>query len=134
MNKQKLDELTAHMTAAQNEVYDSVVARKGLEYANVVIRAASAIAVLQAAGGAFDGHPQIDTIEKAVNYAIECVLALGAAEAAKLEDIHVAIPDTIGRLKQLTEEFQGDVLSFVQQAVKRVPVGDGNINMLGDGE
>lgn len=134
MNKQKLDELTAHMTAAQNEVYDSIVARKGLEYANVVTRTASAVAVLQAAGGAFDGHPQIDTIEKAVNYAIECVLALGTAEAAKLSNIHTATPETLIDLKQISDEFQGDVVSFVQQAVKRVAVGDGNINMLGDGE
>lgn len=131
MDKEALDKLTEHMANAQNEVFESIEARKGTEYTGIVVRAASSIAVLQAAGAAFIEHPQIDTIEKATNYAIDCVLYVASAEVMRLREIATTADPTA--ILQLREELYGDIASFTQQAVRRVAPGEGNINKLKDG-
>ena len=118
MDKQELEGLIDHMEAAQNEVLDSITARKGKEYTALVAGHGSAIAVFQAAGSAFIDHPQIQIIENAVNFGIQCVVQVGTAQALRLEGI--GINASAEKLVAAADEFQGDLEAFVQQTVQHV--------------
>ena len=118
MYKQEFKGLIDHMEAAQNEVLDSITARKGKEYTALVARHGSAIAVFQAAGSAFIDHPQIQTIENAVNFGIQCVIQVGTAQALRLDGSDRNVSHE--KLVAATDEFMGDLEAFVQQTVQHV--------------
>ena len=122
MDKQEFKGLIDHMEAAQNEVLDSITARKGKEYTALVARHGSAIAVFQAAGSAFVDHPQIQIIENAVNFGIQCVVQVGTAQALRLEGC--SLNPSAEKLTAVADEFQGDLEAFVQQTVQRVKVSE----------
>ena len=122
MDKQELKGLIDHMEAAQNEVLDSITARKGKEYVALVVRHGSAIAVFQAAGIAFIDHPQIQIIENAVNFGIQCVAQVGTAQVLLLEGFSRNV--SAEKLTAVEDEFQGDLEAFVQQTVQRVKVSE----------
>ena len=118
MDKQELKGLIDHMEAAQSEVLDSITARKGKEYTALVARHGSAIAVFQAAGNAFIDHPQIQIIENAVNFGIQCVVQVGVAQALRLEGS--SLNASAEKMQAVSDEFQGDLAAFVQQTVQHV--------------
>ena len=118
MDKQEFKGLIDHMEAAQNEVLDSITARRGKEYTALVARHGSAVAVFQAAGSAFTNHPQIQTIENAVNFGIQCVVQVGVAQVLRLEGSSLNV--SVEKLQAVSDEFQGDLEAFVQQIVKKV--------------
>ena len=130
MSNDKLKELTDNMAAAQTEVLDNLEVLKGKEYTQLVALHGGAIAVLQASGSAFISHPQIDAIESAINFSIKCVVQVGAAQVMRLRGVELSSVSAF----QVSEEFMRDLQAFVQQAVRRVSVGEGNINQVGDGE
>ena len=118
MEKQKLKGLLDHMAAAQSEVLDAIEAQHGKEYVALVARHGGAIAVLKASNGAFIDHPQGQTIENAINLGIYCVIEVGIAKALKLRNEPQPIDDK--KLREVSDEFQGDLVAFVQQTVQHV--------------
>lgn len=126
MDKQELKGLIDHMEAAQSEVLDAIEARHGKEYVALVARHGGAIAVLKASNGAFIDHPQSQTIENAINLGIYCVIEVGIAQVLKLQNEPQPVDDK--KLREVSDEFQGDLVAFVQQTVKyaKLPEGESN--------
>ena len=126
MSNDKLKELTDNMAAAQNEVLDNLKVLKGKEYTQLVTLHGGAIAVLQASGSAFINHPQIDTIESAINFSIKCVVQVGATQVMRLRGVELSSVSAF----QVSEEFMYDLQAFVRPAVKHVDPGEGNVDRL----
>ena len=128
MSNDKLKELTDNMAAAQTEVLDNLEVLKGKEYTQLVTLHGGAIAVLQASGYAFINHPQIDTIEPAINFSIKCVVQVGAAQVMRLRGVELSSVSAF----QVSEEFMDDLQAFVRQTIKHVDPGEGNGDRLED--
>lgn len=114
------------MKARREEVYESIVARKGekgMEYVRHVQDAARAISVIQAFNltmgksvGMTEGY-----ITKQLHHAVSSILVVGTERALILFNIPQIVSPEVD---QFTKEFMSDVQSVTRYMILPVKVGE----------